>query len=622
MGRRVQPLRKAPLLGYYTMAGGEAAPIPWYLSGGVSAANCVAAYQPKGAASYAASKINLAKPGTYDAVKVTNDPVLNTLDGWYGFNPLSTGITPKNDQTWSMIIKFSGATEINDALAGSDNTLGEGKFYLYPRRAADDDRLYGNGGFSALGSRVADGVMAISGNKCYYNGDLDGTVDTAWDVGARSILIGAKNIDAGTDGITANNEFVGFIQAIAIYDIPIDAYVSALTTAMNAIEMGDYVMGVWSWFTKPTCVYYDGNLYFTVINTQQADLMIYKYDPVNKLLTYSTLSASYTNDDHALASILIRDSDHRILAFGAEHNDSTITLWTSTNAEDVSAWGAGASLDASIGGGTYNYPIPIQLTGEASDPIYLFYNERGDGIKGEYYSVSTDSGATWSAGTQVFTNGAERPYFQIISNGVDRIDFACTQGHPGEVAGCSIYHFYYTGGSYYKSDGTLIEGALPLETTDVTLVYDGTTTEAWVWDIAIDSSGYPVIVYATFPTPASDHRYRYARWNGTAWIDNEICTAGAPLYAAETYYSGGITIDKGNPSIVWCSRVVGGQWEIFKYITTDNGVTWDAGTALTSSSTSMNARPVCADGTTGLEPLYWTGTYTAYDNCDCNVKFR
>ena len=69
---------KPPLLGYYTMAGGAAVATPWYLAGGVSAANCVAAYLAKGAASYAASKANLTGDTDYDLTEndgaVTWDP--------------------------------------------------------------------------------------------------------------------------------------------------------------------------------------------------------------------------------------------------------------------------------------------------------------------------------------------------------------------------------------------------------------------------------------------------------------------------------------------------------------------------------------------------------------------
>ena len=54
---------------------------PWYLAGGISAANCLAAYQPKGAASLAASYSNLANPGTYNAAPGVA-PTFDASTGW------------------------------------------------------------------------------------------------------------------------------------------------------------------------------------------------------------------------------------------------------------------------------------------------------------------------------------------------------------------------------------------------------------------------------------------------------------------------------------------------------------------------------------------------------------
>ena len=48
--------------------------IPWYRSGGIPAANCVAAYKAIGAASQADSYINLVSPGTYDCTASTPAP--------------------------------------------------------------------------------------------------------------------------------------------------------------------------------------------------------------------------------------------------------------------------------------------------------------------------------------------------------------------------------------------------------------------------------------------------------------------------------------------------------------------------------------------------------------------
>jgi len=383
-----------------------------------------------------------------------------------------------------------------------------------------------------------------------------------------------------------------------------------------------YVPGVWSWFTKPTFVYYDNNKYFTLIDTQATDLKIYKTNSATGELSSYTLNANFGTDDHNLGSILVRSSDSKILVFSCVHNDATINLQISTNAEDISTWGDVISLDASLGSIYYDYPCPIQLTEETNDPIYLFYRNN---VSSNSFSKSEDGGETWASGTKFFqyideSSVEHRPYFQIVRNGTNRIDFTCTQGHPNEVTGCSIYHFYYTGGKYYKSDGTEITGALPLKPADVTQVYDGSTVESWVWDIAIDGSGNPIIVFATFPTPASDHRYNYARWTGSAWDIHQICTAGQPLYSPEIFYSGGVTLDKGDPNIVWCSRNVTGQWEIYKYVTADGGATW-AETQITTGSSGVNIRPTCADGATGLYPLWCEGRYTTYADTDCQVKF-
>ena len=601
----------------------------WWLTGGIPAANCIAAYRAEGASSYATSKVNLANPGTYNLTPSTYMS-WESMTGWWFVATLpkyfSTGITPANDQSWSMIIKFSGATVNGETIAGSENTSGNGRFYLWARRGAADDRLYGNGGYLAAGVRVQDGIIALAGAKCYYNKSLDGTISTAWNVGAREIIIGGSNAAAGTTGITPVSYFTGYVQAIAIYDIDISSYIDVLTDAIDALVGYDNgLRGIWSWYTQPNAVYYNGNLYFSVIDTIAQKLNIYSYNISTEALTSANLATWYGVDDHSTASILVRDSDKKLLAFSAKHNDSTIRLRISSNTESISAWDSEVSLDASLGGTMYNYPNPIQLLGEANDPIYLIYTERGDGIKGQYYSKSEDGGATWAAGTKFFqyTDGESvehRPYFQSVQNGIDRIDFACTQGHPSEVAGCSIYHFYYTGGKWYKSDGTEITEALPLEPGDVTRVYDGSTTEAWIWDITIDSSGYPVLVYATFPTPASDHRYNYARWTGSAWDIHEICTAGSPLYSAETYYSGGVTIDKTDPSIVWCSRYVDSKWAIWKYTTSDSGATW-SGTIQTTATTNPQARPYCAKDYDG-DALWWYGTYTSYIDSDCQIRYE
>ena len=107
---------------------GSAEVVPWYLSGGVSRANCLAAYQAIGAASLAESYVNLVNPGTYDLSGGTA-PTWAAESGWT-FNGAdqykTTGIDPAANatQTWSMIVRYSNCTAGAGFMMGSTDGIG------------------------------------------------------------------------------------------------------------------------------------------------------------------------------------------------------------------------------------------------------------------------------------------------------------------------------------------------------------------------------------------------------------------------------------------------------------------------------------------------------------------
>jgi hypothetical protein len=362
--------------------------------------------------------------------------------------------------------------------------------------------------------------------------------------------------------------------------------------------------GAWCWFADPRAVYYNGKTYVGWVNVS-GDVQIAEYNHSTEEWSEPfTLHAALQYDDHANPTILIRDSDKRVMVFYCRHNAANLYMRVSTNAEDVTAFGAEADLDGDLGGINYCYPTPVQLTGEANDPIYLFYREN---VSRWYYSVSTDGGATWAAQTALWDSIAYNTqiYLKIVSSGGNRIDFVASDTHPDSNP-CSLYHFYYTGGNWYQTDGTLIVGGPVLQEADVTLVYDGSVISGWQWDIAMDGSN-PVIAYATFPTPASDHRYNLARWNGAVWASEEICTAGGPLYVAQTHYSGGLSLDHADINTVYVSREVSGQHEIQKY--TYSGGAWSLAETITSSSPWPSFRPFCPRNSSADLPLLWVWGY-------------
>lgn len=372
----------------------------------------------------------------------------------------------------------------------------------------------------------------------------------------------------------------------------------------------------WSWFQDPRAVHFVGThdkTYVGYVNSD-GDIVILSYNHKSKGIDTFTLKSALQVDDHAAPSILIRN-DGKLIAFYCAHNGSNIYYRISTNAEDISAWGVEQSISPQT---HHDYPNPIQLSSE-SNRIHLFFRGGPSGhINKWYYVTSIDGGENWSASTTLIEIGAQTGYHQYLkieSNGVDKIYFTHS-GHPANETP-SIYFFYYYNGSYYKADATEILGGLPLDRDDMDLVYDaseGRHYDAWVYDIAISGTTY-YIVFATIVSSA-DHRYNYARWTGVAWDVNEITTAGGELYA-NSYYSGGVSLDHEAPSTVYLSKVISAQWEIQKWRTPDGGSSWDTPVDVTSGSSKKNIRPAAIRNRASDLVLFWMwGDYNTYVNYD------
>lgn len=200
---------------------------PWWLAGGIPKNACVAAYQPIGASSYLASKVNLANPGTYDAADGAAIPTWGST-GWT-FDGASSqylvmGVTGIG-QNWSAIVAFSGASTNDDAIFGATTS-----FRIWPRRGTGGTHLFSSAAQNLMPSGlVTSGVLAIAGTGCYKDGILEGNVAANSGVSSNVLWIGGQQGD-GT------RHWTGVIASIAFYNTPITGYqVAALTRAMNAL---------------------------------------------------------------------------------------------------------------------------------------------------------------------------------------------------------------------------------------------------------------------------------------------------------------------------------------------------------------------------------------------------
>jgi hypothetical protein len=203
---------------------------PWWLSGGIPVANCIAAYQPKGAASLAASYVNLANPGTYNAAPGVA-PTWDAVNGWIfgGTQYLKTGIAPS--LTYSMFIQFSGFPGGTPDRTIAGVYQGASVNFLIQPVKNITLRGYYNGGYYSLAGNYLSGNIGISGKTAYYNGSFDATIPAGGSNPTKEIYIGALNlVDSVTQIITGN------IQAFVIYNITVNPTQAGLiTTAMAAL---------------------------------------------------------------------------------------------------------------------------------------------------------------------------------------------------------------------------------------------------------------------------------------------------------------------------------------------------------------------------------------------------
>lgn len=207
---------------------GTVATANWWV---VSGKTCVAAYQPKGAASYDASKVNLANPGTYNATEGVA-PSWAAGTGWT-FNGSSQYLTTVvGGNSYSALVRFSDGTEQSSAIFGeTKTTTNDTRLNIYPYYSGGHIYFRCGGNYDQNGYYTF-GVLAVTPAAAYANGTSLGSLSGAW-TGTTSytIALGGHCINASID-----EKWTGKIQAFAIYsDTLSSAEVATVSAAMAAL---------------------------------------------------------------------------------------------------------------------------------------------------------------------------------------------------------------------------------------------------------------------------------------------------------------------------------------------------------------------------------------------------
>ncbi len=340
-------------------------------------------------------------------------------------------------------------------------------------------------------------------------------------------------------------------------------------------------------------------------------------------------------DDHNAPAFLVRP-DGRYLAVYTTHYD-TLSRY---RIYDGVGWSSEQRFSWRIIPGGLDFSVTY------SNPYYLSSEGRVHNFaRSKYRSpnmiVSTDMGYTWSYGgvlTQPDVNiGYVNGYFKYWGNGVDRIDFLCTEHHPRDY-NTSMYHGYIKNGKSYRSDGTMLDAnisdTLAPKPRDFTLVFAANTiingvtmTRCWNSDVqSYDDGTVAAIIKARANNSETDHRFIYCRYDGSKWSYTYLGKAGAKMYSSEQDYVGLGALHPDDPSTIYLSMPFDprddanlGVREIFKGVTADNGATW-SWTPITRNSVRDNFRPIVpAWDKNNTALLWWRGTYYSAGSFDAAV---
>jgi hypothetical protein len=446
---------------------------------------------------------------------------------------------------------------------------------------------------------------------------IDGVVATADFTGADT-MIAADRFWLGAKSAALSGGELAFVALVNLATTDHTATINAYRAAQyQSTDVPVTNRGGWPPYQMTGALYTSGsNCTHWGASDETGKQWVSQYNHTTGVLTRTLVYDALAAELHRCPTIMRRASDGRLITFYSHGpNLERIAIRISTNPDDSTAWGAATILDPGNVSYYYYYLQPFQLTGEPGSPIYLFFkNATVLPAMAQWYMKSTDGGVTWTGLTKVAEETGQRPYMAAVQNGAARVDFLFSRGIANELpAGTGgVYHAYYEGGSYYKTDGTLIGSSAFTPSTDATVIYDGVALGyGLIIDIVI-MGGQPVVLYQTNIDRVT-LKYFYAKWNGTTWVKTELVTSRPRTVNFDDWLGGGYgCLDPGDPNTCYVGVTVSGQIELWKYVTADGGATFTP-TAVTTNSQYINHSPrVPRNAIADLQLLWEAGAIDGY----------
>jgi len=361
--------------------------------------------------------------------------------------------------------------------------------------------------------------------------------------------------------------------------------------------------GAWTWFNDERIIVDYNNLDIGGFDSKGIP-KVYIYDLENHIQRKYRLDSWKNKDDHDNPTLLKLNNGQFLACYSKHHLENKWYWRVADKTGESLRWRPEKIFFTPT---LTTYCNLVQLSAEKKR-IYNFSRNIGFNPNIQY---SDDNAQSWQGPFVLIMSGGNetRPYVKYADNGIDRIDFLYTDGHPNREPSNNVYHLYYQNGNFYTTDGNVIKSfeqvkQKPLIPSDGTLIYKGKTEgRGWVWDLEYDRREKPVAAFINCLDNeiGNDLRYRYGRWNNLKeqWEQRQIAFVGTYLCDGENQYADGITIDAEDINCVYISSNVDpstgknigtGRYQIYQGKTENHGKTW-AWIQLTFDKDADNLRP-------------------------------